>query len=155
MIHTLTKPEWWAEKPTVYWIYGPTGTGKTKWASENFKDIYWKDETKWWDGYDRHKTIFIDDFRASHMKFNCLLRLLDRYPFRCEIKGGYRWITSKNTIITKNRRPSDMYQLPDEDMQQLNRRIDKIIRFDNTGNMISQSQKSGNIIWTSFNIISF
>jgi len=85
------------------------------------------------------------------MKFNCLLRLLDRYHFRCEIKGGYRRITSKNIIITTNRRSSDMYQLPDEDMQQLNRRIDKIIRFDDTGNKMSQSRKSGNILRTSLN----
>jgi hypothetical protein len=74
------------EKSNLYWIYGESGTGKTKWVSENFKDIYWKDDTKWWDGYDRHETIIIDDFRASHMKFNCLLRLLDRYPCKCELK---------------------------------------------------------------------
>jgi hypothetical protein len=61
------------EKPKVYWIYGPTGAGKSKWVSENFKDIYWKDDTKWWDAYDAHETIVIDDFRASHMKFQLSL----------------------------------------------------------------------------------
>ena len=101
----------------------PTGTGKPKWASENFKDIYWKDDTKWWDARNAHETIVIDNFCASHMKFNFLLCLLDGYPYRCEIKGGFRWFSSKNIIIITNRKPSDKYQLPDEDIQQLKRRI--------------------------------
>jgi Cdc6-like AAA superfamily ATPase len=41
------------ENPTVCWIFGRTGTGKTKWVNENFRDLYWKDKTKWWDGYDK------------------------------------------------------------------------------------------------------
>jgi hypothetical protein len=115
-------------KPIVYY-YGPTCTGKIL-AASTFKDIYWKDGTKWWDGYDNHETIVIDDFRVSHMKFNILLRLLDTYPFRCEYKSGSRYINSKYIIITSNRHFKDLYNLPDEDIDQLKRRIDVIINYD-------------------------
>jgi hypothetical protein len=135
------------EKPNVYWVHGERGTVKTKWAYDNFKDIYWKYDTKWWEGYDRYETIVIDDFRASHMKFNCLLRLLDSYPYRCEIKGGYRRITSKN-IIRSNRKPSDIYNLPDEDIKQLLRRIDKIYDSDNI-HYLTRDQTLGNTMPTS------
>jgi hypothetical protein len=56
--------------------------------------------------------------------------LLDRYPYRCEIKGGYRKIKSKNIIITTNIKPEDLYALPGEDIKQLLRRIDHIKYFD-------------------------
>jgi len=36
------------DKPNVEWYYGPTGSGKSKKASE-FNDIHWKDDSKWWD----------------------------------------------------------------------------------------------------------
>jgi len=71
----------------VLWSYGFREIKKK--ASE-FNDIYWKDDTKWWDGYDKHESIVIDDFRASNIEFNHLLKLLDRYPMRIETKGGYR-----------------------------------------------------------------
>lgn len=41
------------EKPKVYWYYGYTGSGKSLKASQ-FNDISWKDDTKWWCGYDKH-----------------------------------------------------------------------------------------------------
>jgi hypothetical protein len=114
-------------KPNVEWYCGSTGTGKSKKACE-FNDICWKDYTKWWDGYDQHETIVIDDFRASHMKFNNLLRLLDQYPYGREVKGGYRWLNSKNIITTKH--PKEVYNKSDEDTQQLMRRITKLLRFE-------------------------
>ena len=39
---------------------------------------------------DKHETIIIDDFRASNLKFNYLLKLLDRYPMRIETEVCYR-----------------------------------------------------------------
>jgi hypothetical protein len=116
-------------KPKVYWIYGETGMGKTKWPTEQLKNIFWKDKTKWWDGYDKQETNLMDDFRGSQMKFSELLSVLDRYPKRVEVNGSYRWLGGNNVMITSNKHPNKSHQLPDEDIKQLIRRIDYIIEF--------------------------
>ena len=41
----------------VHVIVGPTGTGKSKWALENYPSAYWKQRSKWWDGYFKHKEV--------------------------------------------------------------------------------------------------
>ena len=82
------------------------------------------------------------------MKFNHLLKLLDRYPFKAEVKGGSRWLDSKNIIITTNKHPKDTYNLPEEDIKQLLRRIDLIERFSLNpvqDKVMSQDQELGNI----------
>lgn len=117
-------------KPEVIWIYGESGAGKTKLVTEKSKgeDCYWKDATKWWDGYDKHEVTIMDDFRASNMKMNELLKLIDRYPHRLEVKGGFRQMLSKKIYITSIMHPKEIYNLPEEPVKQLLRRIDKIIR---------------------------
>ncbi|QUS52599.1 replication protein [Mute swan feces associated circular virus 6] len=121
-------------KPEVVWIYGESGAGKTKYVEEKCAevfaedDIYWKDSTKWWDGYDRHPVTVMDDFRASNMKMNELLKLIDRYPHRLEVKGGFRQMLSKKIYITTIQHPKDVYNLPEEPISQLLRRIDTIIK---------------------------
>jgi hypothetical protein len=69
------------------------------------------------------------------MKFNTLLRLLDRYPFRCEYKGGNRYINSKYIVITSNRHFKGLYNLPDEYIKQLERRIDVIKEYDSVSDV--------------------
>jgi len=120
------KREW---KPEVTWIWGASGVGKTRMAYEKAagEDIYEKDGEKWWDGYDGHETVIMDDFRASNMKFNYLLKLLDRYPMRVEFKGGYRQMLAKKFYITTIVHPEQVYQISDEPLKQLIRRIDNII----------------------------
>lgn len=124
----------------VIWIHGPTGTGKTQyaWNSDDLDNIYCKEpDDKWWDGYDGHNTIIIDELRGCHFKFSKLLRLLDRYPMRVETKGGFRHLSSKNIIITSNKSPIEMFNgKSDEDIQQLLRRINRVID--------TRSQKLGN-----------
>lgn len=115
--------------PTIYWYYGSTGTGKTKYVYKNFKDIYnTLDSIKWWDGYDQNETILIDDMRKDYCKFHQLLKLLDRYPYKGEIKGGYVEINSPNIIITCPFHPRDLYETR-EDVEQLLRRITVIQHF--------------------------
>lgn len=132
------------DKPNVIWIYGPTGIGKTKLAHELIEgDVYIKDETKWWEGYDNHETCIIDDFRGSQMKLTNLLRLLDRYENRVEIKGGSRQFKCKKIIITSIKSPYDVYNFGEEPIKQLIRRLDQIIELPQK----NASEVKGNTIY--------
>lgn len=107
----------------VEWYYGPTGSGKTRAAAEAMPDAFWALETnKWWDGYDAHENVVIDDMRGDFAKFHSLLRLLDRYPFRIEVKGSTRQFRAKRVIVTSQYHPREIYSTR-EDIQQLLRRI--------------------------------
>jgi predicted ATPase len=114
-------------KPKVLWFHGSTGTGKTKQAYEDLgEDCYTCLSTgRWFDGYDAHENVLIDDMRKDFLKFHELLRLLDRYAMRIETKGGTRQFLAKNIIITSAYHPSILYETR-EDIQQLIRRIDEI-----------------------------
>jgi len=90
-------------------IIGPSGSGKSRWARENFPDAYWKDGTKWWDGYKGQETIIWDEFYGHCCKFSDLLRILDRYPMQVENKGGYFKFTAKTIVFTSNQEPEHWY----------------------------------------------
>lgn len=115
-------------KPKVLWYYGDTGTGKTKSAVEEHPNAYIKDnEHKWFEGYDAHETIIIDDMRYDTFKYNHLLRILDRYANRLECKGGSRQNLAHTIIITSPYSPQEMYENKiTENIGQLLRRIDEI-----------------------------
>ncbi|WP_445775551.1 hypothetical protein [Shewanella sp.] len=114
--------------PDVVWLYGPTGTGKTRRAVEECGGDYWMSgrNLKWWEGYDAHENIIIDDFRKDFCTFHELLRILDRYPYRLEVKGTSRQLLAKKIFITSCFHPRDVYDTR-EDIEQLIRRISSII----------------------------
>lgn len=113
-------------KPTVRWYWGPTGSGKTKTAMEETKDPWVSGKNlKWWEGYDAHAHVIIDDFRKDFCTFHELLRILDRYEFRIENKGGSRQLLAELIIITSCYKPEDVYDTR-EDVGQLLRRIDEV-----------------------------
>lgn len=116
--------------PEISWYWGPSGTGKTRLAFEELDDPYvCNDEGKWWDGYDAHPNVIVDDFRADFCKFRVLLRMLDGYTARVEFKGGFRQLLFKKMIITCPYHPSVVYKKNDEEIYQLTRRITNIVYF--------------------------
>ena len=73
---------------TVEWFYGPSGTGKTRsaWEILGTKDTYraMSGSAKWWEGYDGHSNVIIDDFREEWCSWKTLLELTDIYPLRVD-----------------------------------------------------------------------
>lgn len=133
----MDKPR--TSKPTVKWFYGKTGCGKTKLAYELLPNAYIKDGTKWWEAYDGEKDVIIDDIRSDTFPFQILLQILDRFPYRCEIKGGSRQLQATNIIITAPSHPRKMFEGISEDINQLLRRIDEIKFFGNgNGNEVDR-----------------
>ncbi len=115
-------------KPTVYWIWGKTGTFKStlaeQFALEHDHTPHFQQGTgKWWDGYDAHKDVIINDFRNDFCEFSELLRLTDRYPHRVQVKGGYRSWLAERIFITAPEHPERMFNASKEQLNQLMRRI--------------------------------
>lgn len=117
-------------KTKVFWFFGATGTGKSRLAFEMCKSEtslpYVKmGDNKWWDGYDGHDDVIIDDYRPGLCPFNTLLRLFDRYPLLVEQKGSTTNFCAKRIIVTTNFCPLRHWaKRCDEDLLQLMRRID-------------------------------
>jgi len=123
------------DKPMVYWFHGPSGSGKTRTAVEMAAGtttwISPAGTLKWFDGYDGQETAILDDYRSADNTFNEMLRLLDRYPCRVQIKGGMREWRPKLIIITTRFDPHNSFPKLSEhdDIEQLLRRIDKVRNF--------------------------
>lgn len=123
------KRDW---KTEVYWYWGPTGTGKTQTAIREAGPDHWISgaEGKWWQGYDAHENVIIDDYRCDMFKFRWLLRLLDCTGATVENKGGSRQLLAKKIWITAPKHWREMWAgRCDEDLDQLKRRITKTIQF--------------------------
>lgn len=123
------EPRRW--KTRVFWWYGPTGTGKSFEANERFPEAYWKMGcNKWWDGYRGESAVIIDDYRRDLCTFAELLRLLDRYPYRVEYKGGTCQFAARDVVITTPMGPRETWAgRCEEDLQQLIRRIEEVRYF--------------------------
>jgi len=147
-------------RPRVVWIYGPAGSGKTSTAySICCPDVYKSDLIKegWFDGYDRHKSIIIDDLeidRDDKKIFGLLLSILDKNPQKVNVKGSSASILAETIVITCQKAPwhiwysyHDNMSLPfkhmvtreeierDVDLRQIMRRITEIIHLTDTSNV--------------------
>jgi len=100
----------------VYW--GITGTGKSRRAwDEAGLDAFPKDpRTKFWDGYQGHEHVVIDEFRGD-IDIAHMLRWLDRYPVIIEIKCGATVFKAKKIWITSNKDPREWYPNADASTQ--------------------------------------
>ncbi len=100
-------PRLWETR--VITLVGPSGCGKSRWAFANFPGAYSKGPGKWWDGYDGHEVVIIDEMYGSRFAYTELLRLLDRYPATVEGKGTVLNFCPRTVILTSNAHPKDWY----------------------------------------------
>lgn len=110
----------------VEWLWGPTGAGKTRAAYEEASAIgeVWisSRNLKWWDGYTGQPCVIFDDLRGDFCTFHEMLRILDIYPLRVEVKGGSVAAAYTHVWITSAFPPTNLWQSV-EDKGQLMRRI--------------------------------
>lgn len=123
-------PRDWEMQNVVYW--GQSGTGKTRRAhQEAGADCYFvskgdSNQHTWFDGYMGQNSVILDDF-YGWLPWNFILRILDRYPFAVQYKGGSRQFTSRSIFITSNVPPEKWYKnIPNDDITPLMRRLNKI-----------------------------
>lgn len=106
----------------VTWLYGPSGTEKTKQAFEELPDAAFVSmKNGFIIGYDGEEEVIIDDLRKDDIKYNELLRMLDRYPHTVNVKGGSRAWNAKRIFITSPHHPKTFSSR--EESKQILRRI--------------------------------
>lgn len=119
------KRDW---KPSVLWIYGKSGLGKTRLAHMLYPDLYRKTNSngRWFEGYDAHKNVLFDDVKNNSQEYyEFLLEALDRYECRVECKGASRQFLAENIVLTSILHPAIIYHNFNQAYELL-RRIDKI-----------------------------
>lgn len=103
-------------KTEILWIHGPSGGGKSTFARKHFEKAYWLDPPKngaiWWDGYDRHQVVVIDDIGpctlgAGHAGFEYAKRLFDSTPLQVAVHGGKVQFVATKIVITANFPPQE------------------------------------------------
>lgn len=141
-------------------LYGETGLGKTRSVMERFQDdpdFYvtpLNNGTMWYDGYDGHKKVLLDDFggKTSHIPLCSVLRLLDRYPVPVPTKGSHTWWLPDEVFITSNILPSlwyDKWEDRTEQYKALARRIHAVTIYQETG--VDSLSPSGVKAWFQLN----
>ena len=108
--------------PRVLYFYGPTGHGKTTTTRLAIEATYLSSYVKapasnWWDGYDQEDVVILEEFQSC-FPLNIFKVLLDRTPFKVEIKGSHLWFNSLYVILLSNTAPGDQYskcRQPDRD----------------------------------------
>lgn len=137
----LKKRPFMREAPTVFWIHGKTGAGKSFavgefiWKMELNGCTHWRSgdvvKLKWFDAYDVDDIAVFDDFRwnGKEETFVKLLSLMDRYSLRVEIKGGWVHWEPKYILITCDQDIRTVFQEYRGDVGQLERRVTKVFNF--------------------------
>lgn len=123
----------WLTKNLV--IFGSTGTGKSRFCHDLELlfpgEVYWKSKDKWWGDYNGEPYIVMDEF-YGWVPYDELLRMLDRYVFRPEVKGAHIYVQPRAVVFTSNKEPTEWYPNV-SDTSALLRRLHVVSRLDEAG----------------------
>lgn len=119
-------------KTNVVVLTGRTGIGKSRYCQETYQNAFWKRKGEWWDGYDGHEHVIIDEF-YGWLPIDTMLRIMDRYPLMVDTKGGAVNFEAKVICITSNITWDKWYEWKNDDIKQaFLRRIDNFIDLNKT-----------------------
>lgn len=107
--------------PEVVLLFGPPDCGKTRtfYELEPRGVALPSTDGYWFDGYDGHPAVLVDDFagRSSHWTLPNTLRILDRYVINVPVKGGFVVWKPKRLYVTSNIHPLAWYDWSERQVQ--------------------------------------
>ena len=116
---------------TVIWIDGPTDIGKSHHAFHmgvntglSMYPFPLSDKTIWFDGYCGEDILIIDELNTQMIPEPMMLRIMDKWPLQCPIKGSMCKANWMIVVITSNHPPTSIYpELPGPLAGRMARRI--------------------------------
>lgn len=101
------KPRKDPSKVIVLW--GDAGTGKTRRAVQEGAQPVEFQGKRFVAGYDYQEVVVFDDFEDDQVPRGMFLKLLDRYAYKIDVKGGCKDWAPKVIFITSNHDPATWY----------------------------------------------
>lgn len=95
-------------RPTIIWLWGASGTGKSRAIRSAFPNAYIKPRGKWWPKYQYEECVIFDEF-DGWMEFKELLQVVDWHAHKTEFKGGYINLKANTFIFASNVDPRSLY----------------------------------------------
>lgn len=93
------------------WIYGLSGSGKTRAALSAYPDAYIKPRNNWWDGYANEPVVILDDVDKFDRALGGKLKhWADFAPFIAEVKGSASRIRPTKLIVTSQYKIEDIWE---------------------------------------------
>jgi len=93
------------------WLFGESGTGKTRSVVAQYPESYPKPRNIWWDGYQEEEVVCVDDVDKYDVALGGKLKhWADFAPFIAEIKGGSRKIRPRLVIVTSQYTIGDIWK---------------------------------------------
>ena len=129
---SMTKAECYKPDVKIYYIYGPSGSGKSKFVFDLLEDDERFDRVKFcngfWQGvntFNMPETCWYDEFRSSEMPAKEFINFIDYYvnilnvKYQTGVRNKY-----KKIFITSIQSPDELYaNLPEESREQWLRRL--------------------------------
>jgi len=130
---------------TAHYIYGTTGTGKTKYVHDLYRGEMYRvsDYKNPFDGYNGEPVLVLDEYREQ-LPMSLLLNVLDRYPLRLPARYNDRWAAYDTVYVISNlelrAQHCDVYEQSPETWDALMRRFDTVSRMETGGRLILEDE---------------
>lgn len=131
--YALKQTQQWSRENRVvrvHYVYGRTGSGKTRYVYDKFGyDHVYTADCSARDGFAQYRyepVLVLDEFRSA-VRFNTLLRMLDRYPYQIDRRYHNSWAAWTDVYMLTTLPLSAQY--PDvvgDEREQLYRRISDV-----------------------------